>query len=188
MSGGQPPGDTRQIELLNARLAEYNALRAELVNHIQYRYRFTEVTLVTTAAVLGIGLSSEDLAPILLVYPIFVAIMYVSWVSSGFVIIAIAGYIRERIEAEIPVMGWEHYVVAPDKPWGFFGMFGTWGVVFLFIVTETVAMVAGIFLAQKTDSYSALEIGLTILGVVGIVATLTLVVRTVPRLERGEKA
>jgi hypothetical protein len=188
MSGGQPRGDTSQVDLLNARLAEYNALRAELVSHIQFRHRFIELTLVTTAAVLGIGLSSEALAPILLVYPLFVSIMYVSWVSSGFVIMAIAGYIRNRIEAEIPVMGWEHYVVAPDIPWGFFGLFGTWGVVFLFTVTETVAFVAGIFLAQTTGSYSALEMVLTILGVLGIVITVTLMARTVPRLERGATA
>jgi hypothetical protein len=105
-------------------------LRAENHRYIQFRHRFTEVTLVTTAAVLNIGVSPEVLATTLLVYPTFFSIMYVSWVGSGFVILAIAEYIRKRIEAEIPVMGWEHSVVAPDIPWGSFRLLGIGGLSF----------------------------------------------------------
>jgi len=100
-------------------LAEYAALRAEILSRIQFRQQLTGLTLAATAALLGAGMTLEN-PTIALVLPVLIPFLALSWVHNDLRVGAIAEYIRTHIEVLLPDMQWETRmqetrVAGPDR-------------------------------------------------------------------------
>lgn len=85
-------------------LAEYAALRSELLQRIDMRQQMLTFTLVGAGTLLTIGLQS---AAILLVYPILAMFLALVWVQHDTRIGEIGEYIRVEIETRIEGIKWD---------------------------------------------------------------------------------
>lgn len=85
---------------------EYSSLRSEILKRIELRQRFMSITLTIAGVFLGIGVTTAAIA---LVYPPLAAFLAISWAQNDSCIKELAIYIRKRIEAQIPDLGWETY-------------------------------------------------------------------------------
>jgi hypothetical protein len=91
------------------RLAEYEALRGELLKRVEIRYQLVLATLVGAGTFLSIGVQFFA-APVVLSFPILVALLAAAWASNDLAIKRIAAYISSRIETVVADdhQGWEH--------------------------------------------------------------------------------
>ena len=90
-------------------LAEYNALREEIVKRIELEYNLISFSLVSFGVISGLGSAARS-SLIIMVYPLFAAFITAGWVNSDNSIQCIANYIKSQIEARLggDNTGWEH--------------------------------------------------------------------------------
>ena len=89
---------------VNGLLAEYNALRAEILKRIELRNSILFGTLTFAGVLLGFGLSTPTLA---LIYVIISAFLYAAWIHSDVVISDLGRYIRDNLENNQTGLSWE---------------------------------------------------------------------------------
>jgi hypothetical protein len=93
-------------------LAEYTALRAEVLQRMATRHQ-----LVTfSVAVLGAIIAFEAPTSTLLVYPVFGLFLALGWAHNDFRIAEIGKYVRKHIETELPGLNWETYFFNIKSP------------------------------------------------------------------------
>ncbi len=140
-------------------LAEYSALREEIVKRIELEYQIIYITLFIFSTMCGFAFSYR-LPVIILTYPILCVLLTSAWVNSDLSISHIAGYIKDKIEAKIGenMTGWEHYLT-PRKPL----LLSTLSVGGTFVITTLIAIGIGISLARLDTT----GIILLILDVIG---------------------
>lgn len=95
-----------------ARLAEYESLRREILDRIRYRQHVIYIALVAFGALLGLDFprSSETHTPIVelfLVYPVIATALAVIYLQNDERIHDIARYIREKIESKVVGLDYE---------------------------------------------------------------------------------
>ena len=88
-------------------LAEYSALRIEMLRRIDMRQQVLTFTLVIAGTLLTFGLQTNV---ILLIYPILALFLANSWTQHDNRIGEIAVYIRNEIEPLLKGVNWETYV------------------------------------------------------------------------------
>jgi hypothetical protein len=121
-------------------LAEYNALRSEILKRIELRNSILFGTLTFAGVLLGFGLTTPTLA---LIYVIISAFLAAAWVQSDVIISNIGHYIREKLETPENGLRWETFrqkertVSARKKIFQPSAVFSTGGV---FLVTQAVAI------------------------------------------------
>jgi hypothetical protein len=147
-------------------LAEYCALREEIVKRIELEYQIIYITLLIFFTICGFAIPSK-LSVIIILYPMLCVLLASAWINSDFSILYIAQYIKNQIEAKIGegTAGWEHYL-APKKP----HLLSTLSVGGTFVITSLFAIGIGMSLAK----FDATEVILLILSVIGLVYTTTL--------------
>lgn len=92
-------------------VAEFTALRGEILKRIEFAYQIVGITLVSAGTFVTIGLKSTSSTSILLLYPIFVLFLAASWVQSEITLLTAARYIRERLEPRCAAgLGWEAFL------------------------------------------------------------------------------
>jgi hypothetical protein len=142
-------------------LAEYSALREEIVKRIELEYQVIYITLFIFSTMCGFALSYK-VSVIILPYPSLCVFLTSAWVNSDLSIFHIAEYIKKQIEAKIGegTTGWEHYL-APQKPLllSILSVGGT------FVITALIAIWIGISLA----TLDTIGIILLILDVIGLI-------------------
>jgi hypothetical protein len=167
-------------------VAEFTALRDEIKCHIEHRHRFAEITLVATGVLLGVTLGAGKVAGILLFYPLFVLFLAWSWVHSGFVIVEIGKYIRQRYDQEDGGSWWESHLekeVRPQRHILGFGPFENFAVIGIFLSVQVMSLLIGIH--EEWGQFGAFDGVLLSVGVLALAATVRLVVYAVPRLRHG---
>ena len=150
-------------------IAEYCALREEVLKRIELRFQMTSLALVALATLIGVGFQNHD-ASIILLYPILAVFLLSVHISNSFEIQKMTDYIRDHVElkAGIDNIGWQHYRIRPDidthKGLAYSGVRAT------LVASGLVAFVAGLSLL-KIDTK---EIVLLILDSVSTFLLLTL--------------
>jgi hypothetical protein len=91
-------------------LAEYNALRAEILKRMGIRHQLFTFTLVVAGTFLSIGLATNLSYKMLFAYPLVTLFISGSWMQSDFRIYQLGQYIKNQIETRFlpPKKGWEH--------------------------------------------------------------------------------
>ncbi|MFZ5857514.1 MAG: hypothetical protein ACOYZ6_11840 [Chloroflexota bacterium] len=135
----EPSGKIPESQL-DGLLAEYNALRSEILKRIELRNSIMFGTLTFAGVLLGFGLTTPSLALIYVIISMFLA---AAWVQSDVIVSNIGHYIREKLETPQTGLRWETQRqkerAASGKKNAFrpSAVFSTGGV---FLVTQAVAI------------------------------------------------
>lgn len=102
----------KERELL---LAEYCALREELLKRIETKYQFASFALIALGTLVGIGFQVHD-ASLIMIYPILALFLLTAHISNSFEMDKITDYIKDEVESKVGTdnIGWEHYKCRPD--------------------------------------------------------------------------
>jgi hypothetical protein len=90
-------------------LAEYAALRAELLKRIELQHQVISLTLIVFGTMLSFGLQVRS-SSIVLLYPVLALFLAASWAHNGRAIRDMVIYIKDQVEAAVGGnnFGWEH--------------------------------------------------------------------------------
>jgi hypothetical protein len=106
-----PKNDGRSADRTEGPLAEFNALRQEIVTRIPLQQNVFVLQLTTTGAIFGLVLSNWNLVQILYVLPVTSYLFASSHYDLHHVIRQLAGYINEELDRKVPGgLGWEDWV------------------------------------------------------------------------------
>ena len=100
-------------------LAEYNALREEVLKRVELQQQILSLTLIVFGTILTFGLQVHS-ASIILLYPTLSFFLAATWAHDGRTVMKIGIYIRDQVEAKIGgnTFGWEHRARRRQKPRG----------------------------------------------------------------------
>lgn len=147
MSGDQPEAES--IISVNIRLAEYNALRAEILKRFEIQFQLVSLAIIAAGTIFITGIQTADHrvgTVLILGYPILALFLATAWGHNDRRVWQLGTYIREHIETALGVerLGWEHHHVA--SPLGpryiLHAMKG------VFLGTEGFAIVTSVFVAR----------------------------------------
>ena len=147
-------------------VAEYNALRNEIIKRLEFRLQITNLTLVSAGTFLTIGVQEKIPASVLFIYPLVAFFLAANWTHNGAVIMQLGNYIRENIEAENPELKWESYG-AKKYSFGWLSTLSTSG---LILITQVVAIV----LALLKTTYTPIEVVLLVCSIIMVFSTAVL--------------
>ena len=90
-------------------LAEYAALKAELLKRVELQHQLISLTLIVFGTMLSFGLQGRS-SSIILLYPVIAFFLAASWAHNGRAIRDIVIYIKDQVEAVVGGnnFGWEH--------------------------------------------------------------------------------
>ena len=90
-------------------VAEYKALRDEILHYSNLRARLVELTVVVTGTLLTIGFERGE-ALILLIQPLLILLLAIKWADNSKALLRLADYIRNVLERDTP-LHWETALV-----------------------------------------------------------------------------
>ncbi|MGA4995470.1 hypothetical protein [Nonomuraea bangladeshensis] len=129
-------------------VAEFTALRAEIVQLTGLQSQIVTLTVVAFGAIVPVGLQNNN-AAIVLVYPLLSLILGIVWLYKAHLITRIAAYLRSGVEDRVGQsnLGWEHFVQQHPLPRG---RFAYWGLRSIFPTTSLLAIGASIHVAKPS--------------------------------------
>lgn len=134
---------------VNIRLAEYSALRAEILKRFEIQFQLVSLAVIAAGTIFIAGIQSSDHrvgAVLTLGYPILALFLATAWGHNDRRVWQLGTYIREHIETALGVdrLGWEHHHVAATlgPRYVLHAMKG------VFLGTEVFAIATGLFLAK----------------------------------------
>jgi hypothetical protein len=129
-------------------VAEFTALRAEIVHLTGLQSQIITLAVVAFGAVLPVGFQAKN-AAIVLIYPLLSLVLGVVWLYKAHLITRIATYLRTGVEDRVGRhnLGWEHFVQQNPLPRG---QFAYWGLRSVFPMTSILAI--GTSIAVATPS------------------------------------
>lgn len=168
------PTPERDRAGVDAALAEFNALRGELVAHSTGQTAILGLGLTAVGVVIGVAFGSSSRLILLAIVPILSAVVIVTYCGEAYRVITIGRYIKIelwpylRTKSSERLPSWEEHVVDAEKHWGsvveypVIGMFGLIGVgsvllaegmsvaaVVAEIVLVVASTVAGVYLLNR---------------------------------------
>jgi hypothetical protein len=127
-------------------LAEYDALRGEILKRSEIQHQLLSFALAALGALIAVGL--RDTPSALLAYPILVLFLAIGWTYNDIQIAQIGLYIKYRIENHLlsSGQGWQHAILSqrPSREIGSLAKLATRG---LFWGTEILAI--GLYLLKS---------------------------------------
>lgn len=154
-------------------IAEYSALRAELLKRIELQHQMISLSLIAAGTFLSVGIQFDS-AIIILIYPILAMFLASAWSQNDFWIRNIAFYIHFHIEEVLADdnQGWEHNN-HPGSKIPFFGSLSLFASRGIFVGTQALA----ILVAWLRTDYPLEDQVLMGVGVLVIILTLLLLRR-----------
>jgi hypothetical protein len=149
-------------------LAEYNALRSEIIKRVELRNSIQFGTLTFAGLLLSFGLTTPTLALIYVIISMFLA---AAWVQSDVIISELGRYIRENLESPETGLQWETHRqklrTASTKKRSFqpSAVFSTGGV---FLVTQAVAILIAL---SNLKAFALLEWMLSAVAIISLFLT-----------------
>lgn len=150
---------------------EYNSLRGEILKRIELRHQHIVIAMTVAGVFLGVGVTTSAVA---LIYPPLAVFLAIGWAQNDLRIRDLSTYIRERLEAAVPVLQWETSMQrarAASRGWNWRYVILAHGGIFVF--TQFMAIVIGLF----RFGYTAIEWLLLAVDVVAVVMVLWIVSR-----------
>jgi hypothetical protein len=127
-------------------LAEYNALRDEILKRSEIQHQLISFALAALGALVAVGVKDSPSA--LLAYPILVLFLAISWTYNDLQIAQIGLYLKYRIEAPLLAsgLGWQHAILSqrPSREIGSLAKLATRG---MFWGTQILAV--GLYLLKN---------------------------------------
>jgi hypothetical protein len=90
-------------------LAEYSALRDEILKRIELQNQILNLALIIAGTAISVSFQLNNGPIILLIYPPIALVLSAGWEQNNLRIRQIGIYIRETIERRSPGSGWEQY-------------------------------------------------------------------------------
>jgi sucrose-6-phosphatase len=177
-----PPSLTSNVskEATDFLLAEYAALRAEILNRTEIQHQLISLALIAAGTFLTVGLQGSP--TVTLAYPILAVFLAAAWAQNDTRVHQIGLYIKKRIEKRIleAGLGWEHAV--PSTRIGRLGSLTLLASRGVFVGTEIMAV--SIRLLKLTFPFPTEDIVLIIIDGIAIMLTVFLLKRHTVRLAR----
>ena len=115
MSAEESPPSQTETHTGDLLVAEYTALRDEIVKRIEIQHQLVSLALIAPGTVLAIGFQTSS-ASLMLLYPLLGMFLSAVWLSNSFALHDIAAYIanqiRSRVGANLSI--WEHFRMSTD--------------------------------------------------------------------------
>lgn len=129
-------------------LAQFQSLRAEILQLIQMQSQLVGVNVVALGALLSVAVQG-DKASVVLVYPLLSLILGLSWLNHAYAIRQTSQFIAREIEPQHfrRGSGWETYLrmLEPTR----FNRIGYWGVRAIFAGGSLLSLLAGLFIGIR---------------------------------------
>lgn len=156
-------------------LAEYSALRDEILKRIDLQQQILSITFVAASLMLSLGAQYVGRPIILLLYPILAWFLAAGWVQHNLRVQRASPYLQEEIETRVKGGGWERHRVSQTQhsKYSASAAFARGA----FVVTQLTA----VLLAVPRCTFTMDEIILLILSVLSILVTFRMI-RTLPRM------
>jgi len=178
-------GSIRGNAAQEGRLAEYVALRAEILKRIEIRHQLCAIALTIAGALLGAGVAAGN-ATVVLILPLLIPFIALAWAHNDLRVAQIANHIREEIELKTPGITWELRLDAKRK-----GLYGerlwrgsvvAYAGVFLFI--QAVALAIGSLACEMAPATRPL----LVVGGMAMAAVFVIMASSLLRFSRAENA
>lgn len=133
---------------------EYNALREEILKHIEFRYQLINLTLISAGTLLAAGVQDGVSPSVLLVYPLLSSFLAAGWVYNGKATLEIGTYIKEEIEAKNVGANWETYQFRKypiGEHAGLLGTLSAWGI---FLGSQIITLAVALVLLENAIALS----------------------------------
>lgn len=126
-------------------LAQFQSLRAEILQLNQMQSQLVGVNVVALAALLSVAVQGSR-ATVVLIYPLVSLILGLSWLNHAYSICRTAQFIAREIEPRYfrRISGWESYLrtLEPTR----FNRIGYWGVRAVFAGGSLLSLLASLFI------------------------------------------
>jgi hypothetical protein len=157
------PKNALTPETTSLLLAEYGALRDEIIKRIEIEHQLISLALIAPGTILAIGVQTRE-AALLLLYPILACFLSAVYAFNEYRIFEIGNYIRNRIEPRVGEnnIGWETF--RPSRGL-FYSAVGVLGSGAIFIGTELLVLLTAILL----DKFNNTDIILLVLAIVSTI-------------------
>jgi hypothetical protein len=142
-------------------LAEFSALRNEMLSLLDKRHQILLYTLTAAGVFIVAGVRDIVSPPVILIYPLFSIFLINMWAHIDLRIGQIGDYIRENVEGNLPGLHWENYLrqlykEQQGKPFKNLIEYYTIGI---FFFSQFLAIVIGLFLQVAPYPQVEKEIG-----------------------------
>lgn len=149
-------------------IAEYNALREEILKRIEMQHQIISLTLIVAGTFFSINLQG-NLNPLFnLIYPVLALFLATYWAQNGAQIVRIGNYIYENFDKHLTNgRGWENHLRKTAYGRNFhLSLFAARGI---FIGTQLITL--AIFLSHFEQSYE----NIAIISAIALTALITLI-------------
>ena len=102
-------------------LAEYTALRNEIIKRIEIRHQLLAFLMIAFGTLLTVGAKQDGLVEAILIYPLLALAFAFAWMHNDMRIKELGDYISEHVEDGLlrqthpPGIWWEHYIAKLRK-------------------------------------------------------------------------
>ncbi len=158
---------------MNFLIAEYNALRDEIVKRTEIQHQLISIAVVASGGFLS--LVDKIPAKVFLAYPVLALVLAAAWSQSDIRIQRIGMYIRDHIEEPLIkagelTAGWEH-VFQSSSPAGKVGTLSNFISVGILVGTQILTVVLFLYRRANATSFTTAETALLIASFLVVVFT-----------------
>jgi hypothetical protein len=147
-------------------LAEYSALRQEILKRIEARYQLISLTLIIAGTILTFGLQPDSPSAILFVFPILSAFLASIWSHNLRMIRRVSNFIRDHIEAKYIATGWEGAI--KDEVYSLSWLSGIIASSGIFLGTEIITLMLGLL----KSTFTTIDISLVSIDILAMIFTI----------------
>ncbi len=133
-------------ELRTEILAEYSALRNEILKRLEIRNQILTFTLIIAGTIFTFGSNNNVTVLVLLIYPLLALCLVLAWMHSDVRAGELGDYIRTNIEKKLEGLEWENYIKKQrsEKPKSLMTRSIEVSAIGVFIITQALALLLAI--------------------------------------------
>ena len=165
-------------EIIPEILAEYSALRTDMMQRMGVRNQMVSLALVVAGTLFTLGLQKDAPATILFIYPLLGCFITGIWAHNVVFTRRIAFYIRDNIESKLNGIKWES--TAEKERYSLYSISGTISTSGVFLTTQVFAFILGLL----KSTFTTVDLFMIITDGFALIVTLLMILST---MKRGSK-
>jgi len=162
-------------EIVPEILAEYNALRTDVMQRMEIRHQMVSLALITAGTLFTFGLQKDAPTSILFVYPILACFITGIWAHNVIFTKKIVFYIRDNIESKLHGIKWE--TSSEKERFSLSSLSGVISTSGVFLTTQIIAVVLGFL----KSTFTTIDVFLIWADGVALLITILMVFSTMRR-------